>query len=119
MKSVRPDGNVLARPVGCPQAEYMIASKAAGEVPVCPGVIEVVMRIVGTTTMSRPIDRSWRERAARPDALSGPWQRGSGPRQQAPDPVQGQKLAQAWKRSRELDREREVSTANRWLVPPA
>jgi len=33
--------------------------------------------------------------------------------------VQGQKLAQAWKRSRELDREREVSTANRWLVPPA
>src|SRR5579862_477807 len=55
MKSVRPDGNVLARPVGCPQAEYMIASKAAGEVPVCPGVIEVVMRIVGTTTMSDPL----------------------------------------------------------------
>jgi len=42
-------------PVSSRKHEYMIASKATGEAPVCPRMIEVVMCIVGTTIMSNPL----------------------------------------------------------------
>src|ERR1017187_8113443 len=44
-----------AFPVSSRQHEYMLRSKAAGEASVRPRGIEVVMRVVGATSMSDPL----------------------------------------------------------------
>src|ERR1039458_26232 len=44
-----------AFPVSSRKHEYMLRSKATGEAPVCPRLIDVIMRIVGATIMSDPL----------------------------------------------------------------
>jgi len=43
-----------AFPVSSRKVEYMLRSEAAAEMPVCPGLSEAVMRIVGATIMAYP-----------------------------------------------------------------